>query len=89
MKRHREVIPASHYNSRDYMLICEIQQTFLLLVGINIFYFRKYFSVISEVDGPMPFGFENQMWTYLLRRPQEQIEVIYGWKREKWLSPED
>lgn len=83
MKTRREVIPASRYNGRDYMLICEIQQTLLLLLGVNIFYSRKYFSVNSEVDGPMSFGFESQMWTYLLRRPQEQLEVICGWKREK------
>lgn len=71
------------------MLICEIQQTFLPLLRVNILYSRAYFSVTSEVDGPMSFGFENQMWTYLLRRPQEQLDVTCGWKREQWLGFED
>jgi hypothetical protein len=45
------------------MHICEIQKTFLLLLRVNTFYFRKYFSEGHDVDGPISSGFENQPWT--------------------------
>lgn len=63
------------------MHICEIQTTFLLLLRVNTFYFYfgKYFSVSSDVDGPISFGFENQPW----------MARNYAWLEErKWFSRE-
>lgn len=77
MKR-RRIISAFHYNSHHYMHICEIQTTFLLLLRVNTFYFYfgKYFSVSSDVDGPISFGFEiSHGW----------LETMRGWKRENGL----